>query len=149
MCAGVFNRYQNGPKKKEVAMYAKHTVSLSSQRWCVSSYCGLPSIVSRKCINTGVRTSKDGTGQVCKDCYDMREARENSNPSVALNRCIGPLMRAVERRDRSEITECDYNDAKGLIQKTSTIFTLDGEEIMQEVRGLVDYYEYLNNTQIS
>jgi len=133
---------------KEVSLYAQYISPPSHQRWVVSSYGGLPSIVSRECTNKGILLSKNNEGLVCVSCNDLRIARGCSNPSVTLDKWYADLDRCLDRRNRQVITARDNADALLFTKKTQSEFTPAGIELMEEAKALVDYYSYMSRTRL-
>ncbi|KAL7447270.1 hypothetical protein ACHAXM_010866 [Skeletonema potamos] len=131
-CAGVYNSFA-GPKMKEVSLYAQYISPPSHQRWVVSSYGGLPSIVSRECTNKGILLSKNNEGLVCVSCNDLRIARGCSNPSVTLDKWYADLDRCLDRRNRQVITARDNADALLFTKKTHT-----AEQLMTRFRSIFE-----------
>ena len=141
-CAGVFNSV-SGEKKKHIALYAPFVAIPIRQRWCIGTYAGLPSIVSKSCTKIGVYFGTDG-GRVCQHCRELRRAGGNSNPGSILNKWHQKLRLHVDRRKRETITAADRDDAANFIKTPESNFTPAGKALKKEAKAMVDFCNYVS-----
>eukprot|EP00957_Ditylum_brightwellii_P058632 4447160-Ditylum_brightwellii.AAC.1 len=115
---------------------------LEKQNFHVSSYAGLPCIVSTDCTGTGVIQGTD-KGVVCFGCKSLCQSKGSSNPSTNLNLWCKKLSHCIECRKKGVLTITDLQDACNFVKNSNEILTVEGRQLKEEAAAQVKYCEYM------
>jgi hypothetical protein len=138
-CAGAYNCVQ-GKKKNEVCLYAKYIAPPDMAVYEIGSYNGLPAIKSVNCTGVGKLHGKDG-GLVCARCKDVCALCGSSNPIKAINKSYFVLSKAIERRNKGELTKADFKEASNFYQTPTVTLNLEGWALKEEANAQVQYFK--------
>jgi hypothetical protein len=138
-CAGAYNCVQ-GKKKNEVRLYAKYIAPPDMAAYKIGSYNGMPAIKSANCTGVGKLHGKDG-GLVCARCKDVRALRGSSNPIKAINKSYFVLSKAIERRNKGELTKADFKEASNFNQTPIVTLNLEGRALKNEASAQIQYFK--------
>ena len=146
-CAGAYNACQGKTKRKnQVTLYARFCGS-TSKHFCVGSYAGLPSIISRECTGEGTGIGLDG-GRVCINCKNLRKKEGSSNPSKPLGSWGKVLSQCLERRERSVLTSSDLDDASSFSSTPNSHLGPAGLLLKNEAKAQVEYGIYMSKLNV-
>ena len=126
-----------------MTLYDVYMVPLSSSRYSIGSYSGLPSIISNDCTTEGVYQGLDG-GKVCANCRDLRVAKGSTNPSYSLTNWNKTITLCIERRHKETLTPNDLEDAERFIVQRKDILKHPAKELQSEARAQIEYFKYMS-----
>ena len=106
----------------------------------VGSYNGLPAIKSTNCTGFGTLRGNDG-GRVCTHCKDVRALRGSSNPSKPITNWYLVISKAIERRNKGELTKADFKEAGNFVQTPLVSLTLEGRALKEEALAQTEYFK--------
>lgn len=77
---------------------------------------------------------------ICLNCKSARAKKGGSSPSTALNRWVPKLVRALERRDKAELTMQDKHDAESLTKTPPKHLSKQGRRLVTEALAQLEYF---------
>ena len=139
-CAGICNAFR-GNLAYEITLYSRFC-GVTSPKWHVGTYAGLPAIISTTCTGVGVHNGKDG-GKICSNCKDLRVARGNSNPCQAIKLWGKRLSECLERRERVTFANSDLNDAQAFARIKDAYLGPEGIQLKTEAKCQIEYASHM------
>lgn len=131
-----------GKKKKELHLIASFVTVPPTKRFVLDSYAGLPALRSPACNKNGTHSS--AVGPQCKDCHNLlKDLSGTQLPGSFVNKWYPTVAKAMERRQKTELTLMDRDDARSLMRVKDEYFTPEGIKLKEEAKAIVEYMDYV------